>query len=55
MFDDNDYFSILRISDSSVGSPWRNPTRASRGVAMNGNRWAYFVTQTDDDHRTTPG
>ncbi|HOW74200.1 MAG TPA: hypothetical protein PKY77_26655 [Phycisphaerae bacterium] len=52
LFDDNDYFSILRISDSSVGSPSRNPARASRGAAMNGNRWAYFVTQTDDDGST---
>lgn len=51
-FDDNDYFSILRVSDSSVGSPSRNPARASRGAAMNGNRWAYFVTQTDDDGST---
>ena len=51
-FDDNDYFSILRMSDSTVGSPARNPARASRGSAMNGGRWAYFVTQTSDDGST---
>jgi hypothetical protein len=51
-FDDNDYFSILRLSDSTVGSPARNPARASRGSAMNGGRWAYFVTQTADDGST---
>ena len=51
-FDDNSYFSIVKIADSTVGSPSRNPARASRGAAMNGNRWAYFVTQTSDDGST---
>ncbi len=52
LFDDDDYFGILRLSDSMIGFPSRNPARASRGSAMNGGRWAYFVTQTDDDGST---
>jgi len=48
-FNDSGSFCILDLSSSQISTPSRNPARATRGLALNGSRWAYFAMQTDDD------
>ena len=51
-FDDNDDFSLLNIATGIRNQPARNPGRPARGLGLEGNVFAYFVTQTADDGST---